>query len=358
MPASWPAAVPSTGAPPSSRASRPASAGVEAGVRGRTTPPGPARLGGRRRPRPPPPVPRRRPARARPARRSPRTGSRSPRSAAPPPCPRWPRTRGRAAASRAAAIAAASASIGSRRSASRVVPAWLASPARSSRHRPCGQIESATATGRSSSTSPRPCSTCSSTKVPTRASAAGSGPTSAGSRPARRSASASVTPSASRRPSPRSAGQRAGEQPGAGAGDAEAGALLVGEADDADRPARREAARAHQVQRGERGDHPERPVVRAAVRHRVQVRSEHQPGAGRVRRSPPRPLVADPVGGHLQPPPRRLPGEPFPQLRVHPGPGEPAIAAGARVPADRGQRRPHPVEAHPGIVGPRPRAAA
>ena len=44
------------------------------------------------------------------------------------------------AASRADSTAAASRSIGSSRSTSRVVPAWLASPSRSSRHRPCGQM--------------------------------------------------------------------------------------------------------------------------------------------------------------------------------------------------------------------------
>ncbi len=38
-------------------------------------------------------------------------------------------------------------SIGSRRSSSRVVPAWLASPVNSKRQRPCGQIAEATPTG-------------------------------------------------------------------------------------------------------------------------------------------------------------------------------------------------------------------
>ena len=63
--------------------------------------------------------------------------------------------------------------------------------------------------------------------------------------------------------------ERTGDQPGAGAGDAEPGAFLVAEVDDAraagagPKPAARSASSAAQ-----RADHAERPVERAAVRAR------------------------------------------------------------------------------------------
>ena len=86
---------------------------------------------------------------------------------------------------RAASTVEASPIMASCRSSSRVVPAWLASPGKSIRHRPCGQMSVPIATGWPRSISPRPCSTCSSTKAPIRRSASGSGPIAAGSRPAR-----------------------------------------------------------------------------------------------------------------------------------------------------------------------------
>ena len=102
----------------------------------------------------------------------------------------------RSAASRAAMTVCANGSMGSRRSRSRVVPAWLASPWKEHRQRPCGQIAVATPTGAGPSASHRPCSTCSSTNAPMRASRSSSRPSPSGSRPAARIASASVTPSA------------------------------------------------------------------------------------------------------------------------------------------------------------------
>ena len=106
---------------------------------------------------------------------------------------------------RAAMIMAASPSIASSRSSRRVVPAWLACPGRSTRHRPCGQMSLPTPTAWPRSTRARPCSTCSSTKVPILASASSSRPRPAGSRPAARIASAMVVPSRSVRPRARSA---------------------------------------------------------------------------------------------------------------------------------------------------------
>ena len=54
---------------------------------------------------------------------------------------------------RATSTVAANGSIGSCRSANRVVPAWFASPAKVNRHRPCGQIPVPIPTGASRSTS-------------------------------------------------------------------------------------------------------------------------------------------------------------------------------------------------------------
>ena len=87
-------------------------------------------------------------------------------------------------------------SIASRRSSMRVVPAWLASPGRSTRHRPCGQMSVPTATARDgslrsslpsgASASALPCSTCSLTKRPMRPYGVGVGALGeSGSRPAR-----------------------------------------------------------------------------------------------------------------------------------------------------------------------------
>ena len=66
---------------------------------------------------------------------------------------------------RAASTVAAYGIIGSRRSASFVVPAWSARPVKSIRHRPCGQIDPATPTGAFIPSSALPCSMCSSTKA-------------------------------------------------------------------------------------------------------------------------------------------------------------------------------------------------
>src|SRR6478736_2496197 len=109
------------------------------------------------------------------------------------------------AARRAAMIRAARPSMASSRSASAVVPAWLASPGTSTRQRPCGQMSLPTPTEWPRSTRCRPCSTCSSTNAPIRASVSSSRPRMAGSRPARRIASAIVTPSLSVSPRARSA---------------------------------------------------------------------------------------------------------------------------------------------------------
>ena len=89
----------------------------------------------------------------------------------------------------AASTVCAKVSIGSRRSASRVVPAWSPCPVKSNRQRPCGQIALATPTGTSRA---RPCSMCSSTSAVTRRTKCRSAP--AGTAP---SASPKVIPSLS-----------------------------------------------------------------------------------------------------------------------------------------------------------------
>ena len=190
------------------------------------------------------------------------------------PCPRWPGSRVRSAAARAASTRRAQPSIASCRSASAVVPAWLASPGKSSRHRPCGQMSVPTPTGWPRSIRPRPCSTCSSTKLPIRRSVSGSGPIRPGRRPARRAAPRPcVIPSASVSAQRPVGGQRAGDHPRAGAGDAEPGALLVDEVDHPDRPAGPNPRSRSAIDRGEGADHAQRAVERAAVGHAVQVRA-------------------------------------------------------------------------------------
>ena len=223
--------------------------------------------------------------------------------------------------------------IASRRSASLVVPAWLASPGSRSRHRPCGQISVPMATGRPRSIRPRPCSTCSSTKAPTRRSASGSGPMSPGRRPeaAQRLGHAhAVAVGQAERPVGR---QRSGDHPGTRAGDAEPGTLLVAEVHDPDRSGGPESVGLQGIERGEGADHPERPVKGAAVGNAVEMR----PGGDAGRRvgvgvTPPRPLVAHPVGGQVQPARSRFPGEPFPQGVVL---GRSTQSAGSRRCGDR-----------------------
>ncbi len=106
------------------------------------------------------------------------------------------------------------------------------------------------------------------------ASKSSSGPIRAGSYPAAVMASAKLTPSPSRS-ARAAAGSAAGQQLAAQAGHAEPGPFLLAERGDGDRPDGDAAAGAQQVDRGEPGHHAERPVERAAVRHRVQVAAGH-----------------------------------------------------------------------------------
>src|SRR5690606_16556419 len=140
-------------------------------------------------------------------------------------------------------------------------------------------------------------------------------------------------------------GELPGGEAGANASQAEAGALLVAEVDDAERPGGPGAPVAECVQGGEGGHHAEGAVEGAAVGHGVQVRAgdDGVPG-GRV--AEPGPLVAVAVGLVGQAAGAGLLLEPGPAVGVGRGPGVAAVAAGAGVAADGQQLRPHAVEAH------------
>ena len=224
----------------------------------------------------------------------------------------------------------------------RVVPAWLACPAKSKRQRPCGQISLASPTATSRSTRSRPCSTCSSTKVPTRSSE---------SSPSRR-VEAGV-------------GDRVGEE------DAVAVAQLARL-----RPtSSRRSPAASPGRRGRSASPPPRrrpptPIGRAGSKPRSRSRSiaasadttpsgpsyappsrtesrcepVRTPRPGRRRGRPPGDLVADAVGLDGEPAGRALLGEPGPQLGLGRGPGLAEVAARRGRAADRRQVAPHLLE--------------
>ena len=144
--------------------------------------------------------------------------------------------------------------------------------------------------------------------------------------------------------------QLPGDDPGACAGHAEPGSLLVGEVDHADRPGRHEVVAAQHIDGREGTDHAEWPVEGAAVGHRIQVGPDGDTRpAGRHRRvriTPPRPLVPGAVRCQVQAATLAFTGEPFPHVAVLAGPGEPPVPTRRAVPPDRRDRRPHLVEGH------------
>ena len=225
------------------------------------------------------------------------------------------------------------------RSASRVVPAWSATPGKSSRHRPCGQMSVPRATGWSRSISPRPCSTCSSTKAPTRRSVSGSGPSSSGSRPAERRASAMVTPSLSRRPSARSDARApviTREPAQATPNRAPSSSQKF---DDAEGPLRLEAVVAQRSSAAKALTTPSGPSY--APPSGTLSRCEPVTTPGVVSGSPHHahwlPIRS---GGQVQSAADGLAGEPLPQIVVFARQGVPAVAAGLRVATDRRRARP------------------
>src|SRR5262249_42280759 len=141
------------------------------------------------------------------------------------------------------------------------------------------------------------------------------------------------------------------------AGDPEPRPLFLAKRGHPQRARRGLATLAEQVDRGERGHHPERAVEGATVRHRVQVApGDHGAGpSGGIRdpwRVPPRPQVAVAVGVSAEFSFFRGLDEPATAFRVSRRPGEAPVAARAAVPANREQRLPQRGEAH---AGPRPR---
>ena len=188
----------------------------------------------------------------------------------------------------------------------RVVPAWLASPAKSKRQRPCGQISLARPTATSRSTRSRPCSTCSSTKVPTRSS--DSSPAD-GSRPAAGDGVGEEDAVAVAQLAGLGPRRRAGDQPGAQAGAPEPRPLLLDEDAEPRWTRRLEAPRSRSsVDRGQRGHDAQRTVVRPAVEDGVEVRAGERRPARPVApaRLPPGDLVADAVGLDDEPARRAL----------------------------------------------------
>ena len=143
-----------------------------------------------------------------------------------------------------------------------------------------------------------------------------------------------------------------GDDPRAGAGHAEAGALLVREVDDAHGALGMKAVLAQPVNGGERPDNPQRAVEGAAAGHRVQVGADDHArvtvGHGRVRVAPPAPLVPHPVGHEVQAPGGALPREPLPQVMVLAGPGEPGVAPTPLVHPEGLEVVPHPPERRSG----------
>ena len=197
--------------------------------------------------------------------------------------PTVPSTPSSSAARRTSSTPAAIGSTGSTRSSSAVVPAWFGTPAKSSRHRPCGQISLATPSGTPAPASPRappgsgirPCSMCSSMYSPMRASRAGSAPdgrrvvAGGGHRLGERDAR--VVAQGERA----LGGHRAGEQPRPEAGDPEPRALLVREGDHRDRPVGQPSGGLQSLDGGERPPRPRagRPSRRRSARCRGAIRS-------------------------------------------------------------------------------------
>ena len=163
-----------------------------------------------------------------------------------------------------------------------------------------------------------------------------------------------LTPSASLEASRAVGAHGSGDHPRPGAGDPEAGALLVDEVHDPDGseglPALGPRLRLEQVEGGEGAHHAQRAVEGSAVGNAVEVGAGHDPllaaGGGGIGVAPPRPLVAHAVLGQVEAAGRALAGEPLAQVVVLIGPGETAVAAGAGVAAHRLECSPHRLEAH------------
>ena len=255
------------------------------------------------------------------------------------------------AARRAVSITAANASIGSLRSAMRVVPAWLACPQQVQPPSPV-RPDRGTDADRHDRGRPAPGPARRAARRRRRPGAAPRRPARPGpgrGRP-RSSPRPCSTPSASVRPRARSGARAPVMQPRTSAGHAEPRTLLVDEVDHPDRPGRHETAVLQGIDGRQRGDHAQRPVVGTAVGDRVEVGAGDDAGvvppAARRRGRPTRPTGCRPGRWSGPGRVRCLRGEPLPQRGVFGGPGEPPVAPAASVAADRLQRRPERLKAH------------
>ncbi|CAM5707979.1 hypothetical protein SBADM41S_07912 [Streptomyces badius] len=142
-------------------------------------------------------------------------------------------------------------------------------------------------------------------------------------------------------------GELSGGEPGPDTGQAEAGALLVTEVGDGQRPGELHSPAVEFVERGEGGHHPERAVEGPAVRDGVQVGAgdDGVPGQGVAE---PGPLVAVAVGLVREPARLGLRAEPGPAVEVGRRPGVAPVAAAVGVAPDGSQLPPHREEGVPG----------
>ena len=234
------------------------------------------------------------------------------------------------------------------------MPAWSARPVKSKRHRPCGQMLSATPMAASIGASARPCSTCSSTNAPIRPSRSSSGPSRLGSAPAARHRRGQRDPVVVAEAAGGAGFDGPGHQAAPQARHPEPGALLLGEDRDGHGPFGIKVPGFQLGHGGQRGRDPERSVVAPAVGDRIQVAAgDDGILPGRVPRTPPGPQVAVAVLFHGQAEAVRLAGEPGPALGVGRGPGVAAVAGGPRVAAQRLQLPPQLGEAHCSAIGTR-----
>ena len=240
----------------------------------------------------------------------------------------------------------------SSRSASAVVPAWLASPGTSTRQRPCGQMSLPTPTEWPRSTRCRPCSTCSSTNAPIRASVSSSRPRMAGSRPARRIASAIVTPSLSVSPRARSAPRapvmtRDPAQATPNLAPSSSAKFTTPTGRDGAKPSCRSwstAARAPTTPSG-----PSKAPPSGTESRCEPMTTPGSPAATAASGSPHQAHWL-PIRSVVRSSPRvsALAGEPLAQVVVLAGPGEPVVPAGLAVDAEGLEVVPHPSEPRSG----------
>ena len=188
--------------------------------------------------------------------------------------------------------------------------------------------------------------------APIRRRVSSSRPRVAGSRPARCIASAIETPSVSVSAAGPVGAERAGDDAGARAGDAEPGALLVDEVDDPQRHGRARSRRARSWSTAARApttpSGPSKAPPSGTESRCEPMTTPGSPAATALRVAPPGPLVAHPVLDEVEPAVGALAGEPLAQVVVLAGPREAVVAAAVAVAAEGLEVGPHPAEARGG----------